>query len=633
VALWLVLTACGRTGLVVDESTTEPDADASVPGPETGANLDATATDGGAPPLEAEADAPPCEGPCRVGQAECDDGGIASCVADDAGCGAWGPVVSCPQSATCVEADGGASCRSVEIKPPRPIAPLSTSRVTSHRPTFHWVLAGQDDGAQVDVCRDRACTRTVTTFSAKGTGAAPAEPLAPGVYYWRLHGTEGVLTGTSTGPVWELTVPVRDTPVDTSWGTTLDVDGDGLADLAVGGSVGGLGTAGIAYVYRGSATGPSAVPVMLTNPPEDYDAIVGSAGDVNGDGFGDLYVGSPDAPYGNASPIGVAFAYSGGPSWASTAPELLLNPNSAMYNTYEFGGVVRSAGDVNGDGYGDILISDVDYYDTGEAYLYLGGPSGLSKSPTVLKGGQLVVDTAASDINGDGLSDVVLGVIGQMGSNAGEVDVYLGTPQGLSTSPMVIPLTASPSTQDYFLVWVRDAGDVNGDGYGDVLVGVPQMGANGSVRVYLGSAAGLAATPIVLPDPAIPTMLPDPVTPNGYWGDFPAGGGDIDGDGFDDIVVGIYGMPTGSAYVFRGGPSGVSTTPDATLTGPDGGAFGEPVSFVGDVNGDGFDDVAVGAYRGGDPIYVFLGSATGLSSAPVAVSPPAPDSRFGGSFQ
>src|SRR5262249_38094581 len=162
-----VLTACGRTGLVVDESTTEPDADASVPGPETGANLDATATDGGAPPLEAEAAAPPCEGPCRVGQAECDDGGIASCVVDEPGCGAWGPVVSCPQSARCVDGDGGASCRSVEIKPPRPIAPLSTSRVTSHRPTFHWVLAGQDDGAQVDVCRDRACTRTVTTFSAK----------------------------------------------------------------------------------------------------------------------------------------------------------------------------------------------------------------------------------------------------------------------------------------------------------------------------------------------------------------------------------------------------------------------------------------------------------------------------------
>jgi hypothetical protein len=288
---------------------------------------------------------------------------------------------------------------------------------------------------------------------------------------------------------------------------------------------------------------------------------------------------------------------------------------------------------VNGDGYGDILISDVDYYDTGEAYLYLGGPSGLSKSPTVLKGGQLEVETVATDINGDGLSDVILGVIGQMGSNAGEVHVYLGTPQGLSTSPMVIPLTASPSTQDYFLVWVGDAGDVNGDGYGDVLVGVPQMGANGSVCIYLGSPAGLSATPIVLPDPAAPTMLPDPVTPNGYWGDFPTGGGDIDGDGFDDIVVGIFGMPTGRAYVYRGGPSGVSTTPDATLTGPDGGSFGEPVSFVGDVNGDGFDDVAVGSFRGGDPVYVFLGSATGLSSAPVAVSPPAPDSRFGGSFQ
>jgi hypothetical protein len=74
----------------------------------------------------------------------------------------------------------------------------------------------------------------VTTFSAKGTSGIPPTPLGPGVYFWRLSGTEGTVTGDVYGPVWEFTVPVRSTPVNTSWGTIFDCNGDGLADVAAG---------------------------------------------------------------------------------------------------------------------------------------------------------------------------------------------------------------------------------------------------------------------------------------------------------------------------------------------------------------------------------------------------------------
>jgi hypothetical protein len=492
--------------------------------------------------------------------------------------------------------------------------------VTSHRPSFHWVLEGQDDGAQVDVCRDRACTSVVTSFLAKGTSAAPAQPLTPGVYYWRLHGTEGALTGTHTGPAWELTVPVRDTPVDTSWGTRLDVDGDGLSDLAVSGSSPSVFEQGVAYVYRGTAAGPSTTSATLSNPPQYYDALVHSGGDVNGDGFGELLVGSDGAPGGNGGNTGAVLVYPGGPGWASTAPALL--PNTTP-RTYEFGAVVQSAGDVNGDGYGDVLISAVTQADHATASLYLGSPSGLSPSPTLLDGGVLFAPTMTSDVNGDGLSDVLVGVVGQMNTNAGELHVYLGTPQGLSTNPTVLHFTANPATQDQFYVLVGDAGDLNGDGFGDIVVGLPMMGSGGSIYVYLGSATGLRATPIVLPGPG-PLSL--------QWGYHVAGGGDVDGDGFDDLVVGTYALPTASAYLFRGGPSGVSTTPDVTLNSPGGANFGTGVVFLGDVDGDGFDDFAVDSSSGGDPIYVFLGGPTGPSATPIAVGPPASDPKFGWSI-
>jgi hypothetical protein len=166
---------------------------------------------------------------------------------------------------------------------------------------LRWALAGQDDGALVQICADRACRTVVSSFSAKGTSGAPASPLAPGLYFWRVSGREGTFANDSWSPVWQFTVPVRDATVNTSWGTTFDCNGDGFADVVIGTRIidQTINSPGGAYVYLGSAAGLSTSPAVLRNPVEYYGAQVASAGDINGDGFADLVVGVPDGNSGS----------------------------------------------------------------------------------------------------------------------------------------------------------------------------------------------------------------------------------------------------------------------------------------------------------------------------------------------
>ena len=140
---------------------------------------------------------------------------------------------------------------------------------------------------------------------------------------------------------------------------------------------------------------------------------------------------------------------------------------------------------VNGDGYGDILVSKI----VGESrvvQIFLGGPTGLAPSSTLLPGGALVALTAASDVNADGYSDVVVAKWGEENSNAGAVDEYLGGPSGLPSSPSAtFPFTGS--VQNFFVVNLAEVGDVNGDGYGDVIAGNESVA---TLTLLLGSPSG-----------------------------------------------------------------------------------------------------------------------------------------------
>ncbi len=489
-----------------------------------------------------------------------------------------------------------------EALAPRPIAPLSTSRVTSRRPTLHWAFPSGLTDATVDLCRDRGCTEPIgPPTHVTGTSYAPTSDLPSGVVYWRLH---PATLRTITSATWEFTVGVRSAPVDTSWGTTLDVNGDGYPDLAVSGPSN-------AYVYLGGADGLAGAPaITLTDPDPDggiFSVSVASAGDVNGDGYADLVVGADDDSNG-----GQAYLYLGGGDGLAPTPVILTDPGGAGGT---FGASVASAGDVNGDGYADLVVSAFRAANLeGGVYVYLGGAGGLASAPATIlfnPGGEnhttFGSSVASADVNGDGYADVVVGAYAPTFGFSGRTYVYLGGTSGLATQPATT-LNAL-NANDEFGASVANAGDVNGDGYADILVGA-DLGSG--AYVYLGSATGIGTAPS--------TTLTGQDT---RFGAPVACAGDVNGDGYADIVVGdpYRENSTGVAYVYLGSETGLATSPSTTLPslGGEQGYFGASVGSAGDVNGDGYSDLFISASSfpfSAARAYVYLGSAAGVAISP-----------------
>ena len=548
-------------------------------------------------------DAIRCAKACIPEEARCVAGGVARCVAGANGCGDWSPPLACGAHATCLAMGSRASCACNPgfvfiggacapspdaIPAPRPLAPLSTATVTSQTPILRWALAPDSDGARVDVCGDRACTMSVVSFQVTATSGSVPSALAAGVHFWRLHGTNGGVAGTQTSPVWELFVGAASAPVNTAWGTTVDVNGDGFSDVIVGASDAVTLTGG-AYVYLGGPGGLSAQATSIPPPRTGaaFGESVASAGDVNGDGFADVIIGSPT--FGNS-----AYLYLGGPQGLGATPTTLTSP------AIQFGYSVTSAGDVNGDGYADVIVGatgagSVD----GSLSVFLGGPGGLSTTPTTLVAAGAASVASAGDVNGDGFADVIVGTLGfAAGSFFGGADLYVGSAGGLSAPVALSP----PATADQFGYSVASAGDVNGDGFADVIVGATGSGGSAtSVYLFLGGAAGLSASSVSRLAPVLAASFVDVV----------AGGGDVDGDGFADVTVASYGR-TGGIDAMPILIAGAQPAAHVSVAG------------AGDLNGDGFADILVGTIAP-DGVSLYYGSATGPAVSPTPVLDQYPD--------
>lgn len=303
----------------------------------------------------------------------------------------------------------------------------------------------------------------------------------------------------------------------------------------------------------------------------------------------------------------------------------------------QFGYSVASSGDVDDDGYEDVVIGADNYHTpegwhVGKAYLYHGGPGWLSLAPGWSSSGDEEqgswfgsVVSSAGDVNDDGYADVLISAESSVeASHGGKVFLFLGGPAGLDTSP-AWTRTGDSMSPDFLGLALAAAGDVDGDGFDDVLIGAPgydsaQAASAGEAYLFRGSWDGLSDTP------AWSSVGDD--WPLADFGGSLDGAGDINGDGFADIIIGAPGQAgtLGKVFVFHGGPSGPSDTPDWTEEGkdPDLTYLGSSVASAGDVNGDGFSDVVIGAqasYSGGDGFLagaavVHLGSLSGLSGSP-----------------
>lgn len=336
---------------------------------------------------------------------------------------------------------------------------------------------------------------------------------------------------------------------------------------------------------------------ILTGPSANasFGCSVASAGDVNGDGYGDVIVGA----YGLAANAGAAYVYMGSATGLSTSPARVLNGPANSF----FGYAVASAGDVNGDGRGDVIVGAYQYANSaGAAYIYYGTSTGLNATPaTVLTGSAgsaLGISVSAIDLNADAYSDIIVGAP-NVNAGTGRVTVHLGKGTGISqTSDYILNGTVANGR---FGRSVAGAGDVNGDIFGDIIVGASE--AN-KAYIYHGNEAGMTTSAA--------STLTSPVF-NTSYGASVSGAGDVDGDGYCEVIVGAYG--NNSTYVYKGSVTGTQTSPAKTFSGYGGGS----VAGVGDINGDGYADVMIGASSTGTyagSAYLFQGSALGLPSAP-----------------
>src|SRR5260221_95549 len=310
-------------------------------------------------------------------------------------------------------------------------------------------------------------------------------------------------------------------------------------------------------------------------PPDNLLAIAG-AGDVNGDGFADLIIGSYTASnfdgvtyvvFGKASGFAANLDFSN--LTGSNGFKILGGPGDYA------GALVASAGDVNGDGFDDVIIGAPGHtanghWYSGAAYVVFGKASGFAATlpASSLNGSNgfkigLYNVASAGDINGDGFADLVIGDIygsGSGGYASGISYVVFGKASGFSAALDYSHLNGSNGFQisgeapgDFSGFSVGSAGDVNGDGFDDLIIGAPNAdpngNASGSVYVVYRKASGFPAN----------LSLSDLNGGNGFeiagTGSLNAAGlslssaGDVNGDGTADLIIGV---ANGASYVVFG---------------------------------------------------------------------------------
>ncbi len=333
--------------------------------------------------------------------------------------------------------------------------------------------------------------------------------------------------------------------------------------------------------------------------------------DVSGDGRADLLVGGQHHDEGGED-AGAAWLYTEIIPGVSESAEAVLYGVSAGDRA---GTAVALLQDVNGDGQGDVMVGAPERDETGEqagaVYVFWGPISGEISlaAADVVFGGEGEGDTAGyavsagGDINGDGMADVLMGADGndEGGEDAGAVYLRMGgelASSSLGDGPSILRGPAGSHAG----VSVAAAGDVDGDGYDDILVGAFSDAGSGEEAGAVYLVTGPVLGEALLEDVATAIFWGEAAGDEAGWDVSSAG--DVDGDGFMDLLISAddadgAGVDEGAVYLLRGPISGVISLADsdarvAGVAAED--RLGYAIAEAGDVNQDGYDDVLLGAY-------------------------------------
>ena len=486
-----------------------------------------------------------------------------------------------------------------------------------------------------------------------------------------------------------------------------DINGDGFDDIIIGAKAvapDGKQDAGQSYVIFGGASafavtlelsslnGSNGFRIDGIDAGDLSGSAVSNAGDINGDGFDDIVIGSWRASTGTNYATGESYVIFGKNGGFSDAFDLTSLDGSNGFridglNTDDrCGSSVSNAGDVNGDGFDDLIVGATArnggiYNEAGQCYIVFGKADGFSASlsPSSLTGlnGFNILGTdgsdavgysvsAAGDINGDGFDDILIGDANADpggDSYAGATYLVFGKADGFSSTLNLSSLIGSngfridgKDTMDTSGRSVSSAGDVNNDGFDDILIAAHGADAGagfgqGESYVVFGKSTGFAASLDLSTLDGQNGFCLTGIASGDYCGYSVSGAGDVNGDGFDDILIGANQVDAGGqiyageSYVVFGKASGFAPSVDlATLNGSDGFRItgvaeddksGTAVSAAGDVNNDGFADILISAPGASSStihsgsIYVIFGRATAAISRTGTTSA---DRIFGGDY-
>ncbi|GHF05646.1 VCBS repeat-containing protein [Streptomyces griseoluteus] len=443
-----------------------------------------------------------------------------------------------------------------------------------------------------------------------------------------------------TGGLLSLTAAPA-TAADSTTVAKADFNGDGIGDLATSASasyVNGRKGAGQVVVLYGTRTGVSGA--KRTTLSQDTPGVPGGAevgdafggalayGDFNGDGYDDLAVGVPHEKLGSDTNAGAVALLWGSANGLTGKSAELLDP---AQSSHDYWGHLLAAGDYDGDGRTDLVVSA----STSTLYLYKGGfsstgtaTSRTTLNPPIQSGDDTYpfgpLNLTAGDVNGDGRTDLVVDGYETKTRYGWNTNYWLpGTANGLSTA-------AAKKLKSGIITGI---GDINGDGYGDIVSGamwdagkledgtaVPDASTGGRVNITYGSVSGPDRTAAINQNTG--NVPGGSEKGDGFGGELDLG--DINGDGYQDLVISSVFedlgkvSEAGMVTVLYGSASGVNTTTraqafaqnSAGVPGGDenGDHFGSDVKLD-DVTGDGRADLLVGSDEdGGDGALTYLPS-------------------------